>query len=54
MTALKIIAIIVAVFAALFGLTFIVYMFNLDMKLMAALEPVIDKVYDKRKRDPKV
>lgn len=39
---------------ALFGVTFGVYMFNLDMKLLAFLEPYLDKIYDKRKREPKV
>ena len=31
-----------------------IYFFNLDMKLLAFLEPYLDKVYDLRKRDPKV
>lgn len=54
MVVLKILGIIVLVIIALFVLTFVVYMFNLDMKLMAAVEPMLDKVYDKRKRNPKV
>ena len=37
--------------AALFVLTFVVYFFNLDMKLTAALEPLFLKHYDKIKRD---
>ena len=52
--ALKILLIVAIVLVCLFALTFIVYLFNLDMKLLAALEPVFDKIYDKRKRDPKV
>lgn len=35
----------------LFLLTFIMYMFNLDMKLMAAMEPIFLKHYDKVERD---
>jgi hypothetical protein len=53
-TFLKVLLIIAIVLVCLFVLTFIVYMFNLDMKLMAALEPMFEKIYDKRKRDPKV
>lgn len=41
----------IAVVLALFFLTFTVYIFNLDMKLMAALEPHLSKIYDKRKRE---
>ncbi len=40
--------------AALFGffvVTFIVYIFNLDMKLTAAIEPILLKHYDKIERD---
>lgn len=51
---LKVLIIIAIVLVCLFALTFIVYMFNLDMKMMAAMEPIMEKVYDKRKRDPKV
>jgi len=31
--------------------TFVVYFFNLDMKLTAAMEPILMKFYDKVKRD---
>jgi len=48
---LKILLIVVLVVLALFVLTFAVYFFNLDMKMMAAVEPMLDKVYDKRKRN---
>lgn len=48
---LKILLIVVLVALALFVLTFAVYFFNLDMKMMAAVEPMLDKVYDKRKRN---
>lgn len=43
--------IIAAVIVGLFLLTFLVYMFNLDMKLMAAMEPIFLKHYDKVERD---
>ena len=45
---LKVIAIVVLV---LFGVTFTVYFFNLDMKLTAAIEPWLLKHYDKIDRD---
>lgn len=48
---LKVFGIILAVAAGLFAATFSVYMFNLDMKLMAFAEPYLDKVYDLRKRE---
>lgn len=35
----------------LLGLLFLVYFFNLDMKLLAALQPAFNKIYDKRKRN---
>ena len=34
-----------------FAVTFIVYIFNLDMKLTAAIEPWLLKHYDKIERD---
>ena len=40
--------------AAAFAGTFTMYMLNLDMKLMAAVEPMLDKIYDKRKRERKL
>lgn len=54
MLVLKIILIAAMVVAALFLLTFTVYFFNLDMKLMAAVEPLLDKLYDRRKRQRKL
>lgn len=50
-TILLIIGIIAAVIAGLFVLTFLVYLLNLDMKLMAALSGLFDKHYDKVRRD---
>ena len=37
--------------AGLFAVTFTVYMFNLDMKLTAAIEPFMLKHYDRIERD---
>ena len=51
MIVLKILGIVAIVVAALFVLTFLVYFFNLDMKLTAAIEPLMLKHYDKIKRD---
>lgn len=48
---LKILIIAALVLIGLFLLTFLVYFFNLDMKLTAALEPLFLKHYDKIKRD---
>lgn len=36
---------------AFFAVTFTVYFFNLDMKLTAAIEPILVKHYDKIERD---
>ena len=51
MILLKIIVIAALVAVIFFVVTFIVYFFNLDMKLTAALEPLFLKHYDKIKRD---
>ena len=41
-----------AIFSVLFFvITFLVYIFNLDMKLTAAIEPLLLKHYDKIERD---
>lgn len=47
----KIFKIILIVSVAVFGVTFTVYFFNLDMKLTAAIEPWLLKQYDKVDRD---
>lgn len=51
MIILKILGIAVLIAVIFFVVTFIVYFFNLDMKLTAALEPLFLKHYDKIKRD---
>lgn len=43
-----------AVLLGFFIITFTIYFFNLDMKLMAAVEPLLNKLYDKRKRERKL
>ena len=52
---IKILLIILAVIVGLFVLTLVVYFFNLDMKLAAAMIPVMNKIYDrgKAKREKK-
>ena len=50
-TILHFIAIVAAVAVGLFAVTFLVYFFNLDMKLTAALSPLFEKHYDKIDRD---
>lgn len=50
-TFLHVLLIIAIVILVLFVLTFTVYFFNLEMKLLAKLEPVFLKHYDKVKRD---
>ena len=48
---LRILKILLIVSVIFFGVTFTVYIFNLDMKLTAAIFPWLDKHYDKIKRD---
>lgn len=48
---IRIIAIAAAVLVGLFVLSFLVYFFNLDMKLTAMLAPLFEKHYDKIDRD---
>jgi CHASE1-domain containing sensor protein len=42
---------LVLVLLSLFVVTFVVYFFNLDMKLTAAMEPVLNWFYDRVDRD---
>ncbi len=48
---IKAILIVAGVAVGLFALSFLVYFFNLDMKLTAALAPLFEKHYDKIDRD---
>lgn len=50
-TFLHVLLVIAIIIVCLFVLSFLVYFFNLDMKLTAALEPLFLKHYDKIKRD---
>ena len=56
---LKVLLIILVVFVCLFLLSLIVYFFNLDMNLAAAMIPVMNKIYDRgkakrQKKGPKI
>lgn len=48
---LKILWKILAILFGFFAVTFTVYIFNLDMKLTAAIEPFLLRHYDRIKRD---
>ena len=50
-TLLHVLLIIAIVLVAFFVVTFVVYFFNIDMKLTAAIEPILLKHYDKIDRD---
>ncbi len=50
-SALRIALKVLAVIFSLFTFTFVIYIFNLDMKLTAAIEPFLLKHYDKIPRD---
>lgn len=54
MAFLKIILKIIAVILALFGVTFTIYWFNLDMKLVNKIYFLLQKHYDNMKRDKKL
>lgn len=47
---LSILSKIFAFLVGFFVVTFTVYMFNIDMKMMAMIHPLLLKVYDMRKR----
>ena len=51
---MDIILIILAVIVALFVLTFAIYWFNLDMKLVRKVYDLLGKHYDNMKRDKKL
>lgn len=48
---LHVLLIVAIVLVCLFVLSFVVYMFNLDMKITAKLQPLFEKHYDKIDRD---
>lgn len=51
---LKVLLIILIVLFCLFALTFAIYWFNLDMKLVNKLYFALQKHYDNMKRDKKL
>ncbi len=51
---LDIILIILGVILALFVITFIIYFFNLDMKLVRKVYDLLQKHYDNMKRDKRL
>ena len=50
-TLLKLFLKLLLILFSVIAVTFVVYFFNLDMKLTAAMEPILFKFYDKVKRD---
>ena len=48
----KVLKWLVLIGGGLFSLSLVVYFFNLDMKLAAAAQPLVDKIYNLRKREP--
>lgn len=48
---LKVLRVLLLLAGGFFVVSFTVYFFNLDMKLTAAIEPLLLKHYDKVKRD---
>jgi hypothetical protein len=52
--ALNIFLIVLAVLVGLFAITFIIYWFNLDMKIVRFVYDKLQKHYDKMKRDKKL
>ena len=51
---MEVILIILCVILALFLITFAIYWFNLDMKLVRKVYDLLQKHYDKMKRDKKL
>ena len=51
---MDIVLIVLAVIACLFIVTFAIYWFNLDMKLIRKVYDLLGKHYDKMKRDKKL
>ena len=50
-TLLKLLLKLLLILVSFVAVTFVVYFFNLDMKLTAAMEPILFKFYDRVKRD---
>lgn len=52
--AVNIILTVIGAIMIFFGLLFVVYFFNLDMKLTSFLESKLIKIYDKRKKNRRI
>ena len=50
-TLVKLLLKLLLIVVSFVAVTFVVYFFNLDMKLTAAMEPILFKFYDRVKRD---
>ena len=50
-TLVKLLLKLLLILVSFVAVTFTVYFFNLDMKLTAAMEPILFKFYDRVKRD---
>ena len=50
-TLVKLLLKMLLILVSFVAVTFVVYFFNLDMKLTAAMEPILFKFYDRVKRD---
>ena len=50
-TLLKLLGKLFLILFSFIAVTFVIYFFNLDMKLTAAMEPILFTFYDKVKRD---
>ena len=50
-TLLKLLLKLLLILVSFIAVTLVVYYFNMDMKLTAAMEPILFKFYDKVKRD---
>ena len=50
-TLVKLLLTLLLILVSFVAVTFVVYFFNLDMKLTAAMEPILFKFYDRVKRD---
>ncbi len=48
---LKLLLKLVLIVVGFIAVTFVVYFYNLDMKVTAAMEPILTHFYDKVKRD---
>lgn len=48
---IKVLGIVAIVLLALFVISFVIYFWNLDMKLVAKITPFLSRRYDKIKRE---